>query len=198
MSIPTANSFVSQNKLLGGVLGPVSFSGPRSDQALFIKPDRLSSLKGEFGDYLSDTQYMYIISLTYNSGMPVYDLDDYDSVIEIINLIRTKIIEKIGKPINPDKPSGFEYVMVLLNNISKNVDEDMVWQMPSIDKIKKKSEHQYKLMIEEPEGKAYKGKCEGRGCLSDKFITYAKQNRSMDEPETHYAICLMCSTSFQI
>ena len=96
MSIPTANSFVSQNKLLGGVLGPVLFSGPRSDQALFIKPDRLSSLKGEFGDYLSDTQYMYIISLTYNSGMPVYDLDDYDSVIEIINLIRTKIIDKIG------------------------------------------------------------------------------------------------------
>lgn len=199
MAVPTAREFLggvtyTGSQLQSHISPNVIFSTP-----IFNKPNRLTSLIIQFGEYLTREQYDYIMDLTYHdTGALVYDLNNYESVIEIIHLIKEEIINKLGQPPVADKPSGFAFVMMILNNVAATPDVDMVWLMPSMDEIRKKSEHEYRLMMEKPQGRDYKGNCQRKGCLSNNFVTFSAQMRSPDEPEDHFAVCTMCNTTFKI
>lgn len=188
MSIPTAKQFLGTTPLTQTVREetPNITSAPQAQ--IFVRPTREQLLVGLFGTKMEEKQYSYILDLTYiGTNVLIFDFEKYDSVIEIINLIGTHLEGK-----------GFGYIQIVLENVKYNPDIDLVWHMPSLEGIKKQSDHEYELSVTKPEGKSYTGKCKRRGCLSVSFHTYSVQKRSIDEPENNYAACNMCGTHFEI
>lgn len=197
--IPTAKQFAS-NVLLQG--GDIAIHGTQESQfglynPIFRRPEAIDVLRDSFGDYLTNEEYNFIVSLRYPDGRLVCDIESYDSFLEIVNMIRDEIMSQKNTDTTSTGPRRLDNILLRLRSMSTNI-EDLVWQTPQMEKIKEKSDTEYQQMNEKAKSKGYKGRCVRKGCNSDSFQTYSYQLRSGDEGQADFAICNMCNINFRI
>jgi DNA-directed RNA polymerase subunit M/transcription elongation factor TFIIS len=190
MSIPLASQFAGTVKLEPSLRDMAPSPGSNLQLPSIDLVPRDMMLQKIFGANFTPEQYQMILSAYYpTTGQPLFDVANYDTVIEIINLLRDTLL---------DRTKTFDDVITALRTVIENSDMDLVWSMPSLDNTRRQVEHEYKLSVEQPEGSAYTGPCKNKGCTSTLFNTFSEQTRGWDEGATNKATCIKCKTTFKI